>query len=418
MLKIKFVQRLLAVLLSLTVMFLACACVSEDTNVSQVQSVAEIKKETNTFELSEIGTEGFLDEKIAASEQIEETISTEPIEPVEPFYPEERETTLEKVLSFDIGIEGVFSYNFIFYDDPTSAHFYPSGKLYTDGKGNFYHTDEYRLIRVNDGAVFPVTIWESIDDVEIIGNTLYLLYLDGNMMQYDISKGFESPVLIDTIRLFEPSSDEKGYLQSVGKSEPVFVSDADKIYNLSKKTLTDSEIPFAFQKNAKKGDTVTFENGTFHVSYNETQVFVPFVSETTIWTKSGYSGSDDAVYALYGKNNHVLSRVLVDVDDYSENVKCELEFVHANNRYTVESYRPQTVMVGETVFDELFRGRVFFDLYGNMYFAAYYTDRCDIYIVNAGYTGESFTKEENVMAEEDSIAPMSTASADSAGGSG
>ena len=61
------------------------------------------------------------------------------ITPIEPIYPEERETTLEKVLSFDIGIDGLFQYRMLYYDDPSIADIEVPGEILICGDGKFYH---------------------------------------------------------------------------------------------------------------------------------------------------------------------------------------------------------------------------------------------------------------------------------------
>lgn len=401
MTKIKLTRRLLAVMLGLTIAFLACACASVDAPSGESKATEE-SKATGALELSEVNAEGTSSEAEPSDEESSESEPSAPeahlsadaesslsggitITPIEPTYPEERETTLEKVLSFDIGIDGMFQYNFIFYEDPSSAHFYSPGSLYTDGDGTFYHTDEYRIVRLNDGVWFPISIQENIDDVEFVENDLYILRLDGSVQQYDISQGFEKPVLKKEYQVYDNNADEWGTLQVLGEKEPIFVSDNNEIFTLSKEPINDKDAPILFQSGIQ---SVTVENGVFVIPADDKKNELSVISDAVLWT-TAYYGGDDTECLKYGQNGNLVSRVLIDVEYHGNDTPCKVEFEHAGARYTIETYLSCQVVIGKTVFEEMFQARVFYDSYGTMYLAAYYTDHCDIYRVNAGYTSES-----------------------------
>ena len=115
------------------------------------------------------------------------------------------------------------------------------------------------------------------------------------------------------------------------------------------------------------------------------------------------------MYTKFDQDGNPDARIL-DEDRYKEaEVRIDLEFEHAGEIYTKDYYTPRRVVIDKTVFDDLFYSWFFFDSYGMMYFAAYYTDHCDIYRVDAGYTSAEFDTFEP-KDEQDSIAPTSSTS--------
>lgn len=416
MLKIKFAQRLLAALLGLIVAFLACACTPEDMGVSQEQSVAEIEKETGALELSEMGAEGVADEKITASEQIEETIS---IEPVEPIYPEERETMLEKVLSFDIGIEGMFQYRFLFYDDPSVAGIELPGDIFCASDGKMYHYVDTsagrRLICLNSGEYMDIHQGD-LRDMLIKDKTLYIMTMDGSVFEFDISNGLSQAVVSNEYQIFDKFSfEELGTLVDLGGKQPIVHTNKNEFVTFSQKRLLASECPYVFSDDKTGSADVQLSAGVApQWLIQRDAVSVVDVTSECIIVREKDTPEAVTVYTAYDKNGDLLFRFAEEDIFGFEKTPCEIEFERFNNRYTVQECALYTVVIEKNVFEDVLSGRVFFAPNGDVYFAAYYTDHCDVYLVNAGYTGESFAKDENVMAEEDSIAPMSTASADSA----
>ena len=366
----KRLTRLLAICVCLIIVLSACASAPSGESTATEES-----KETSALELSDESSES----KLSTPEESSDS------QPVEPTYPEERETTLEKVMSFDIGIDGVFQYDFLFHDDPSDAMMICPGQMYADGKGTFYHTLGSKLVCLNDGAWFPDVNWKHIEDIEIIGDALYLLRIDGSVEQYDISAGFGNPTLKNEYQVYDSNADEWGTLQVLGEKEPIFVSDKNEIFTLSKEPINDKDAPFLFQSGIQ---SVTVENGVFVSPSDDQKNELSVISDAVLWT-TAYYGGDDTECLKYGQNGNLVSRVLIDVEYHGNDTPCKVEFEHAGVRYTLETYLSCQVVIGKTVFEELLQSRVFYDSYGMMYFAAYYIDHCDIYRVDAGYSSES-----------------------------
>jgi len=388
-------KRFLAVCVCLIIVLSACASIDAPSDNS---TSTEESKATSALELSEVNAESTSSEA-EPSEEVSESESSAPdehisaddnaslagditITPVEPVIPEERETTLEKVLSFDIGIDGMFQYDFLFHDDPSDAMMICPGKVYTDGKGTFYHTLGSKLVCLNDGVWIPDVNWTHIEDIEIIGDALYLLRLDGSVEHYDISAGFGNPTLKSEYQVYDSDADEWGTLLTLGEKEPIFFSDKNEIFTLSKEPINDKDAPFLFQSGIQ---AVTVENGAFVIPADDKKNELSAISDAVLWTTAYYDG-DDTECLKYGQNGNLVSRVLIDVEYHGNDTPCKVEFEHAGVRYTLETYLSCQVVIGKTVFEELLQSRVFYDFYGTMYLAAYYTDHCDIYRVNAGYT--------------------------------
>ena len=420
--------RLLAICVCLIVVLSACASAPSGESAATEES-----KETSALELSEMNAESTSteaepsdkepiqdelsepDENISADDEAsapDETISADDnaslpgditITPIEPTYPEERETTLEKVLSFDIGIDGLFEYGFVFYDDPLSAHFTLPGSVFTDGKGTFYHTYGYKLLQLNDGSWFPIQASSHVFDVESVGNMLYLLYVDGSVASYDISKGLESPVLKNTHQVFDQFK-EWGRLYTIEENEPIFVSDEHEIFTLSKEPLNVEDVPFVYKSGIQ---SVAAENGVFAIPLDDKSIELSAISKAKLWT-SVYYDNGDAVCEMFDQNGNPTCRVLIDVGEYRSDTPCSVSFEHAGKLYTLNSYVSHQVTVGKTVFEEVFQTRVFYDSYGTMYLAVYYPDHCDIYRVNAGYTGANFKEETETMEDGSSIVPTNS----------
>ena len=170
-------RRLMAILLCLSVLLMACACAAETMEPPVADPVSE--EPTPQFTLSEVNAESSKTEEPAApsenapaESEPEETISIEEsdvvIEPIQPIVPEEKETTLEKVLSFKTGENGLFTYGFVYAEDPANPTIGTPVNYCVDSKGNIYvaHAD---IICLNTGERFSYSSNYSILDMKVCG---------------------------------------------------------------------------------------------------------------------------------------------------------------------------------------------------------------------------------------------------------
>ncbi len=321
--------------------------------------------------------------------EVSEPEDSEP--PVEIVKPEEKETTLEKVLSFDIGIGGIMEYNFMFYDDPSSADVIVYGSAYTDGNGVFYQVADNELIRVNDGAKFPFISGSQFYDIEIMENDFYVLKAGNTglysiLYHYDVSTGFETPTLIAKYDNL-PS----GSLGLIDGTPIVF--EQGKAYDVDGRLLDESEMPYVIKQSENDSVTVRMENNLLTIYQGESfYCYVPAASGfRTAVAESKRKGSDNTIYSSYDRIGNIKNRFSHTVRYPGVTVSCKLDYTWGNEVYTVNAYTPVRTMIGGQTFENLLQGRVFFDVYGNAYYAAYYLDHCDLYRINMGYSDIQLT---------------------------
>ncbi len=437
MTKIKLTQRLLAVMLGLTIAFLACACASVDAPSGESKATEE-SKATSALELSDINAEGTSSEAEPSDEESSENEPSTPdehlsadaesslsggitITPIEPTYPEERETTLEKVMSFDIGIDGMFQYRFIYYDDPSVASVELPGDVYIGTDGKFYHyvnnASMSRLICLNDGTYIDVLHGSELKDAEIYGNTLYLLVLAGDVYQYDISNGLQNAELLAEYSVYEQFEDDVyGHLSSLGWEEPVFCSDdGSNFFSLKKEPLQEKELPFVLTDGEKTGADVQISSeplSRWVINYNAADILSATSEQILVREKENRSGT--TVFATYDKKGNVASRFACEVGYLGEKVPCEIAFSRPGASGIVKERVSERLLIGKVAFEDILGHKLFFAPNGTPYLAVYHSDHCDIYRVDAGYTSAEFAEVMDVLAEENSVAPMSNANEASA----
>ncbi len=425
-------KRFLAMLLCLSVLLMACACAAETE--APVVSTPEHKEHSPQFTLSEVNAESSTTQEPAAPSETapaesepQETISmeesdielepiqpVEPIQPIEPIKPEEKETTLEKVFSFDIGIDGVMEYSFLFHDDPSTASIVVPGSLYTDGAGTFYHTDDSSILRLNDGAEFPFIAWAEVLDMEIHENDFYILKsnstgLEGILYHYDVSGGFESPILKATYDKLPA-----GVLGWVNNAPVVFYQ--GKMYCIGEKQYSATQAPYAFTSMPENAVSIQKQNGTLTIMQGEAfNCYVPVVNSFGTVVVEKREGNIDTIYTTVDSNGNTLARFMVDIERNANDISCKVDFNWYGDVLTVETYRSRSAFIGDKAFEDLLANQVFYDANGNAYFAAYYLDRCDIYSIDQGYSDAQLSGEAaEIKAEDSSVAPTSNASGSSA----
>ncbi len=311
----------------------------------------------------------------------------------EPVIPEERETTAEKVLSFDIGVDGLHQYSFVYYDNPTSAIIETPYRVFMGTDGKFYEAWSKvalnGVICVSDGSQWYENIHSgSMDDAWIVGNTLYVTTYDNSettLHTLDISRGLEnadlqSSVPLDDARIFV--YDGKLYLYREGT------------FYRPDGTEANGEIPFAYSREINDYAVQASINGDGW-SVDTKMAVVCSVTEDLIWISESDAqapdGTDISVYTCYDRDGNIVSRFAYKTVYSRQKFPCELYFEQNGGKHTVREYSPNDVIVGGVHFENVLGSKLFFGYDGTPYVALYYLDHCDIYRVEAGYTGERFT---------------------------
>ena len=418
-------KRFLAFLLCLSILLMACACAAETE--PPIASYPEHQESSPQLTLSEVNVESSKTEaptpsadpsgEIPPIETSDESLTVEEsdvvIEPIQPIVPEEKETTLEKVLSFDIGIDGLMEYNFLFYDDPSTADIIVYGDAYTDGNGVFYQAADSEIIRVNDGAKFPFISWSQVFDIEVRQNDFYILKAGetgsyGILYHYDISTGFETPTLI--AQYDNLPSGSLGFAGGV----PVILEQGN-VYSVEGRRLSKSKAPFAIEESKDSSVSVQKQNDVLTIQQGENfYCYVPALSDTGTFVAETKDWDGNWIYSYYDQNGSIKTKFLYTTQYPGSTISCEIDFTWGKEIYTVDLYTPYCATLGGKFFEGLVDGKVFFDVYGNAYYAAYYLDHCDIYKIDQGYSDIQFPVDEKLQAGDSSVAPTSNASGSSA----
>jgi hypothetical protein len=305
---------------------------------------------------------------------------------------------LEKIFSFDIGIDGVMEYNIFFDVDPSIGNIGLPGNFFADGDGNYYFAVGDRLVRLNDGAILPKRCINYVIDVEICGNTLYMLDSIGTAYQLDISNGFASATLEAEYPLFRYGYEDSGKL--IQYEDTVLYESRDGLlYTLDKTLLTGNSAPYQFVTGSEVFVTLNRDVATLLINKNANEnISVSAITSAGI-SISDYTGYridlenlNQAIFSTYDLSGNVTSRFMMTTAYPGEKASCSVDFLFCDELLTVTTYIPEDVMVGKTVFEDVLMGRMYCGMDGNFYFVAYYPNYADVYLVNAGYSDVEFTQ--------------------------
>ena len=304
--------------------------------------------------------------------------------------PAEKETTLEKVFTFDIGPNGVMEYNFFFEGDPSKGNIGLPGDFFADGDGNYYFAVGNRLVRLNDGAILPKRCINYVIDVEICGNTLYMLDSIGTAYQLDISNGFASATLEAEYPVFRYGYDSSGSLIRYGDTV-LYQSREGLLYTLDKTLLTGNSAPYQFVTGNEVFVTLDRDTATLLINKNANEnISVRAITSAGI-SISDYTGYmmdvenlSQAIFSTYDLSGKATSRFMMTTVYQSESTWGRVEFHYGDGLKTTIVYRPQDIMVGKKIFEDVLMGRMYCGMDGNFYFVAYHVNRADVYLVNAG----------------------------------
>ena len=172
-------KKLIAITLCLALTLLACACAASDATVSTPEN--NESKGGNTPPTSTTEQPGTSTPASQMSSQPEP--SDEISKPTEPILPEEKETTLEKVLSFDIGENGLFTY-YLEHGEGRSVLALPDLHC-IDEDGNLYFAysqDQTPMLYcANTGESVVVENHKACSSMIATEGTLFLAQSDGSV---------------------------------------------------------------------------------------------------------------------------------------------------------------------------------------------------------------------------------------------
>ena len=228
----KRLTRLLAICVCLIVVLSACASVdvpsdnstsTEESKATSALELSEVNAESTSSEAEPSAPEGHISADDEASLSGDVTIT-----PIEPTYPEERETTLEKLATFETGKEGLFEYGFVYETDPSDPTIELPFICAVDQNGNVYADTKAGVVCLNDGANLydsPSIGMLPVLDMIVCGGDLFVKDDHGDYHRFSLEKGLENASLVKTYHNEENTDIIFGSFVDVGKDEPIISYD-------------------------------------------------------------------------------------------------------------------------------------------------------------------------------------------------
>ncbi len=379
-------KRFLAILLCLSVLLMACACAAETMEPPVADPVSE--DPTSQFTLSEVNAESSKTEEPVPSEtapaesEPEETISMEesdielePVQPIEPIQPEEKETTLEKVLSFDIGIDGLFSYEFLYPNDgpatdPVEIVFPPVRAV--DENGNLY----LQYFIDWDPYVFCVNTGEKVAIKRKENWGMYVkdgrIFLTSNAMD---AKG----LLEYTLEGLQKEYISEAYVYGTKLrfdvlGEPYVVIPDNGLQTLDGEVLQMETYP----------KITADEDGVQSLTYGNYREILPSDERNHSFSMYGdrIISASDGTWTVYDLSENTLYRFTYDI---AGNKKNQAECYISDGEGAITSYTRRFFTLGDTVIEAM-EFELITSWNGDLYLLAYYPDHGDLYRFELGYT--------------------------------
>ncbi len=418
-------KRFLAILLCLSVLLMACACAAETMEPPAV-SETESKAPAPQFTLSEVNAESSTTQEPAAPSETaptesepEETVSMEesdielepiqPIEPVQPIVPEEKETTLEKVLFFKTGENGLVTYDFLYAESSANPDISIEARYCADSWGNIYIARGGKLTCLNTGECFSYPMKESVSGLTICDENLYISFTDGTIEKYSLKNGVSGAKLVETYHM------KRGSLVDIGGSEPILRASDDQWYTLDGNLLAEGERPYVLA-NKEEGHSVSKKDGVPYTIYLK-EGKTPAVMSCTP------SGVSTMVVQHYVSTDLVISEMLLSRYDRNGNLQSEFLFGYKTTDMVpceisyppgiLTQYQGWTVTIGETVFKDVLKPCIVIGPDGIYYAILYYADYGEVYKITPGYSGVTLSDFGSITNQAKSEATEATSAASS-----
>ena len=206
----------------------------------------------------------------------------------------------------------------------------------------------------------------------------------------DISNGFASATLEAEYPVFRYGYDSSGSLIRYGDTV-LYQSREGILYTLDKTELAGGAVPYRYVTGNEAFVTPDGESTTLLVNREpDENISVRAITSAGI-SISDYTGYrmdvenlSQAIFSTYDLSGNVTARFMMTTVYQSESAWGWVEFHYGDGLKTTIVYRPQDIMVGKKIFEDILRGRMYCGMDGNFYFVAYHVNRADVYLVNAG----------------------------------
>ena len=420
----RMLRGILAGVLALVVLFAACAKtvpVEESSEAGNapvsdpIQSFSagestetgepSVSEPTQSLPAEESGVDDFSEPENSGSES-----GTEPSDPDPWIPPEESETKLELVTTFQTGEDGLFPYFFYWGEAGSERILYRTiNGACADEKGNLYvllpsFGYEITVCRLNDGRMYECDVMVDTYSILYCNGFLYLPFYNYWVLMIDVETGACGAIMPPADLADEISGEFR--LVAFGGEEPVWMHHNGKeCYSLHGKKLSDEEY---LQKSmvttdpAGKG-TLTQSGGGFpltldgdtagcwwSVLYEDAETLLCEASRGNRVEDQPYNVVWERVYCRYDRNGHAVSRFLETMIRYEEQ-PCSLPFTSHGQAYTLESYDSYTILIGDRVFGDVFDYSMIAGADGTLYLLLFYFDRGGVYRILPGYENATFS---------------------------
>ena len=415
-------KRFLAILLCLSVLLMACACAAETMEPPAV-SETESQAPTPQFTLSEVNAESSKtkvpatpSETAPAGSEPQGTISMEESDiELEPIVPKEKQTILEKVLSFNTGEDGLFEYSFVYAENPADPTIGTPIHYCVDATGDIYVATKSGIVCLNDGTMLKARFAEPNQMLACNGE-LFILDFNGQIRRYSVENGLEKATLIQTYQSDMFSGVASVQLLDIGAEEPVLMLDGN-MYTLESQMVENPNIRFV-KHNQEADSAILSKNGQTYDIYTNDGL-KPYVY-SCISTGIGLSVAQnikkegktlrEVLYSYYDQQGRLVSEFL-----YSRIRNCEVACEIPYDAGTVLSYKGFSVFVEEYVFEDVLQPFLLEGPNGTYYLLLYYADHGEVYKITPGYSGVKLSNPDVDLQENDdeTEASVSAASASS-----
>ena len=397
-------KRLMAILLCLSVLLMACACAAE-TMEPPAASQPESKAPAPQLPLSEVNAESSKTEEPAAPSETapaesepQGTISMEEseieLEPIQPIVPVEKETTLELV--YDISLNDARSPILLqYYEDPTQAEIVIPHSYTMDLNGDIYCIFNDGLCKLGSKEGFRLRDGNDVDrlvsSMAVYDGIIYVTYTDieknsGSISVFDITGKVLSSTTLPATRSMEFFN---VYLSGEGTPNVLI---QNYIYSLE-----GHKIGAFYELDASKTSAYGVDVGKFSYPMTHRPLVlsnmggVLTVKETqTKWfgtSAEGRHSVSEEIFYQYDNAGNPISKFKMTEIYCNQELPCKIAIGEAVCKKTTL----ETVVIGKTVFENVFDASVFAGADGELYAILVYTDGTKIYRINPGYSDVEMT---------------------------
>ena len=207
------------------------------------------------------------------------------------------------------------------------------------------------------------------------------------LYEYHVANGLDSATLISQ------SECEKMFICETAGGKLYLCSEDGQLYTMKGEAVGETFRNYVYSDQNLADNALVVKSDTVQWVVDREKASVVAATDELLLVKEkntqSVRGTILYVYSWYDQSGKLVSR-LAYKQLKRDKLACEVDFDLRGTVGTVKEYRARDVYIGKAVFENVLWEKMFFDSNGMPYLAIYYTDHCDIYRVNAGYTSAEF----------------------------